>query len=54
MKDIIWIRLALPKDFSLQVDRMLIDMKEKGVKKTKANKIVELARVGFLNEIIKN
>ena len=47
MEEKIGINLELPKDFSLQIDRYLIDLKEIGVKKTKAELIIELAKIGF-------
>lgn len=50
MKDVTWIRLPLPRDFSCKVDRMLVDMRERGIRKTKADKIMELAQIGYWEE----
>lgn len=50
MEDIIWIRIPIPKDFSIKLDRHLIDLKEKGCKKSKAELIIELARMALNHE----
>lgn len=51
MEEGIGINLVLPKEFSIKLDRHLIDLKEKGVKTTKAELILKLARIGFLKEV---
>jgi hypothetical protein len=50
MDETIGINLELPKDFSIKLDRHLIDLKEKGCKKTKADLIIELARMALNHE----
>jgi hypothetical protein len=50
MEETIGINLELPKEFSIKLDRYLIDLKEKGVKTSKAELIIKFARIGFNNE----
>jgi hypothetical protein len=50
MEETIGINLELPKEFSIKLDRYLIDLKEFGVKKTKAQLIINLAELGLLTE----
>lgn len=47
MEEIIGINLELPKEFSYQLDRKLLKMKETGVRKSKAQYILELAQLAF-------
>ena len=50
MDETIGINLELPKEFSIKLDRHLIDLKEKGVKTSKAELIIKLAQIAFLKE----
>jgi hypothetical protein len=50
MEETIGINLELPKDFSLQLDRMIIDLKEVGISTSKAKLIIKFAEIGYLNE----
>lgn len=50
MDETIGINLILPKDFSLELDRMVIDLKEVGVQTSKAKLILKFAMMGFVNE----
>lgn len=50
MEETIGINLELPKEFSIKLDRHLIDLKEKGCKKSKADLIIELAQIAFNKE----
>ena len=50
MDETIGINLELPKEFSIKLDRYLIDLKEKGVKTSKAELIIKLAQLGFKYE----
>jgi hypothetical protein len=52
MDETIGINLELPVKFSLDIDRALIDLKETGVKKTKAQYIIELAQAEFLQRTV--
>ena len=48
MEETIGINLELPKEFSIELDRHLIDLKEMGVRKSKAELIIEFARIAWL------
>lgn len=50
MEKTIGINLVLPKDFSLELDRMVIDLKEVGIQTSKAKLILKFAQIGFINE----
>ena len=50
MNETIGINLELPLDFSVELDRILIDFKETGIRKSKAQFIIELAKIGLNNE----
>ena len=50
MEEKIGINLELPKEFSIKLDRYLIDLKERGQKITKADLIIEFAIVGFIKK----
>lgn len=47
MEETIGINLELPKEFSIKLDRYIIDLKEKGTKISKAELILKLAKEGF-------
>ena len=47
MDDIIGINLELPKEFSFELDRKLLELKESGVRKSKAQYIIELAQLAL-------
>jgi hypothetical protein len=47
MEETIGINLELPKNFSYELDQKLLDLKTTGVKKTKAQYIIELAQLAF-------
>lgn len=49
MEETIGINLELPIKFSTELDRKLIDLKESGVRKSKAQYIIELAQAAFLH-----
>ena len=51
MDKVVKIQLDIPEKFSIQLDRYLIDLKEKGVKTSKADEIIRLAQIGFKYEI---
>lgn len=53
MEETIGINLELPVKFSIDLDRKLLDLKETGVKKTKAQYIVELAQAELLHRTSK-
>jgi hypothetical protein len=44
--------VKISESFNIQLERKLIDLKESGVKKTKAQYIVELAMAEFLHRTI--
>jgi len=44
------ILVSLPADFSRLLDRMLIDLKDQGVKMTKEALLIKLVRIGYLQE----
>jgi len=46
------IQLSLPADFSFLLDREIIDLKEIGVKTTKADLCIKLMRAGYRHEKI--
>jgi hypothetical protein len=48
--DTIGINLELPKEFSLELDQYLLDLKRTGVKISKADLIIKFARMQFLKE----
>jgi hypothetical protein len=50
MEEKIGINLLIPIEFSIELDRHLIDLKESGVRKSKAELIIEMARIGFSHE----
>lgn len=50
MDEIIGINLELPKDFSFELDQKLLNLKTTGVRKSKAQYIIELARRAFLHD----
>lgn len=50
MEETVGINLELPKDLSIKLDRHLIDLKEKGIKISKAELIIRLARLGLVND----
>jgi hypothetical protein len=52
MEETIGINLELPVKFSFELDRKLLDMKESGVRKSKAQYIIELAQMAFLQKIV--
>lgn len=41
------INLELPREFSIELDRHLIDLKEQGQNVTKANLIIQYAKAGL-------
>jgi hypothetical protein len=51
MNEIVNIRLKLPKDFSIQLDRDIIDFKEVGISTSKEALIIKLAKIGRLKEL---
>ena len=53
MEDTIGINLELPKEFSFELDKKLIELKETGVKKTKAQYIIELAQLALHQKTVK-
>jgi hypothetical protein len=50
MEEKIKVLLSLPADFSRLLDRMLIDLKDKGIKMTKGDLLIKLMRIGYLQE----
>jgi hypothetical protein len=50
MEETIGINLELPKDFSLSLDRMIVDLKEVGIQTSKAKLILKFAQIGYINE----
>lgn len=44
------IRVVIPADFNKQLSMHLIDIRDLGVKITKAELIIKLARIGFVSE----
>ena len=46
------IQIKLPEKFNIALERRIIDLKEIGVKKTKAQLVCELAQIGLLNSKI--
>ena len=46
------IRLKIPKDFDYELNKQLIENKRMNVKRTKAEEIIRLARIGLLKEKI--
>jgi 3-methyladenine DNA glycosylase/8-oxoguanine DNA glycosylase len=50
MEETVGINLELPIKFSIELDRKLLDLRESGVKKTKAQYIIELAQIAFLSK----
>jgi len=59
MEKTIGINLEIPEQFSYELDQYLLDLKTTGVRKSKAQYIIELAQRAFLHdkccdEIIKN
>jgi len=51
MEEITWINLPLPADFSRKIDRLLIDLKDKAVIKTKVELTIELLQEGYKERI---
>jgi len=49
----IGIVVKVPKGFDFELKQYLLDLERDGVKKTKAQLIIELAQIGFKNEVIK-
>jgi len=52
MEETIGINLELPVKFSFELDRKLLDLKETGVRKSKAQYIIELAQTAFLQKTV--
>ena len=52
MEETIGINLELPVKFSFELDRKLLDLKESGVRKSKAQYIIELAQTAFLQKTV--
>jgi hypothetical protein len=50
MEETIGINLELPKEFSLELDQYILDLKRTGVKVSKADLIVKFARMQFNKE----
>jgi hypothetical protein len=50
LEEKITIMLSLPADFSRLLDRMLIDLKDQGVRMTKRDLVIRLCRLGYLQE----
>jgi 3-methyladenine DNA glycosylase/8-oxoguanine DNA glycosylase len=50
MEPTVKVQVDLPESFSKLLDHKLIDMKESGVRKSKAQYIVELAQIAFLQK----
>lgn len=50
MEETIGINLELPKDFSFELDQKLLDLKTTGVRKSKAQYVIELAQRAFLHD----
>ena len=50
MEEKIKILVSLPADFSRLLDRMLIDLKDQGVRMTKEALLIKLVRIGYLQE----
>lgn len=49
------IQISMPKDFSIELDKLILSYKERGVTKTsKAELIIKFARVGLLKEKLMN
>ena len=53
MEDKIWIRVPLPKDFSLKLDQHILDLKKMNAKKSKSDLIIKFAQIGFNQEVKK-
>jgi hypothetical protein len=53
MERTIKMQVDVPESFSRAIEHKLIDLKETGVKKTKAQYIIELAQAEFLSRTIK-
>jgi hypothetical protein len=51
MEETIGINLELPKEFSIKLDRYILDQKEKGVRKSKSQLIIEFAQCWFNQEV---
>ena len=47
MERTIKMQIDVPEDLSFEIDRKLIDLRESGVKRTKAQYIIELAQLAF-------
>jgi len=52
MENTIKIQIDLPESFSYEIDRKLIDLRETGVRKSKAQYIIELAQTAFLQKTV--
>jgi hypothetical protein len=52
MENTVKIQIDLPESFSFEIDRKLIDFKESGIRKTKAQYIIELAQMAFLQKTV--
>ena len=44
------IRIKLPEDFSKSVDKWVYELRQVGIKRTKAELITKFAMIGYLNE----
>jgi hypothetical protein len=53
MEETIKIQIDLPSDFSFALDRKLQELKETGVRKSKAQYIIELAQLALYQKTIK-
>lgn len=50
MEETIGINLELPKEFSLELDQYILDLKRTGVRVSKAELIIKFARMQFNRE----
>jgi hypothetical protein len=53
MENEIGIVVKVTQDFDFKLKQYLLDLEKTGVKKTKAQLIIELAQVGFMQETYK-
>ena len=50
MEEYTLIQIELPKDFSLELDQYILDLKRTGVRVSKADLIIKFARMQFNKE----
>jgi hypothetical protein len=53
MERTIKMQVDLPESFSNEIEKKLLDMRQSGVRKSKAQYIVELAQIAFLQKQVK-